>query len=432
MEQTLSAPTPPPLKNWERPFFIVWTGQAFSLFGSSLVQFALVWWITRTTGSATLLATATLVAMLPNIFIGPFAGALVDRWNRRVVMMVADSAIALVSLGLALLFLANRAQVWMVFVIMILRSFGGAFHLPAMTASTSLMVPGKHLARVAGLNQLLQGLMSIIAPPVGALALQFLPMGSVLLIDVVTAALAVGALALVAIPQPARSGETTQPTSVWQDTVSGLRYVAGWPGMIGLIAMAMLVNFLVTPAFSLLPILVTKYFNGTAIQLGSMESAFGVGVIAGGLLLSVWGGFRKKIYTTLVGLAGMAVGIIMIGLAPASMIWLAVAGMAVAGFMNIITNGPLQALFQASVVPEMQGRVFALIGTLASLISPLSLLVAGPISDALGIRTWYWIAGSACLLAAVAARFIPAILQIEEQGKAIRAARQETPSAPPA
>ncbi len=426
MEQPLSVqtpPVPPPTwKNWERPFFIVWTGQAFSLFGSSLVQFALVWWITRTTGSATLLATATLVAMLPNIIIGPFAGTLVDRWNRRVVMMVADGAIALVSLGLALLFLINREQVWMVFVVMILRSLGGAFHLPAMTASTSLMVPEKHLARVAGLNQLLQGFMSIIAPPVGALALQFLPMGSVLMIDVVTAALAVGALALVAIPQPARSQQSTQPASLWQETVLGLRYVAGWPGMIGLMAMAMLVNFLVTPAFSLLPILVTKFFHGTALQLGSMDSAFGAGVITGGLLLSAWGGFRKKIYTTLLGLAGMAVGIMLIGLAPASMIGLAVAGMALAGFMNIITNGPLQALFQASVVPEMQGRVFALIGTLASLISPLSLLVAGPVSDGLGIRTWYWIAGSACLLAAIVSLFVPAIIQIEEQGQAIRAA----------
>ena len=409
---------------WKRPFFTIWTSQAFSLFGSSLVQFALVWWITKSTGSATVLATATLVAMLPQIILGPFAGALVDRWNRRVVMMVADSAIALVSLGLAVMFLIGRAEVWQVFVVMTLRALGGAFHFPAMQASTSLMVPGDQLARIAGFNQMLGGLMGIIAPPVGALSLSLLSMGGVLMIDVATAAVAVTTLVFIPIPQPPNTAPAgTAPTSVWQEMAAGLRYVAGWPGLIALGTVAMLINFLLTPAFSLMPIMVTKYFGGSALELGSMESAFGAGVIAGGLLLGAWGGFKKKIYTTLIGVAGMGIGILLIGMAPASLLVIAIAGMVVTGLMNPIANGPLQAIFQASVAPEMQGRVFSLISTVTSLISPISLLVAGPIADLLGIQIWYWVAGFACLIMTIVMLFIPSLMQIEEQGKALRQAQ---------
>ena len=152
--------------NWKIPFFAIWAGQAFSLIGSGLVQFALVWWLTSTTGSATVLATGTLVAILPGVVLGPFAGALVDRWNRRIVMMAADGFIALATLGLAVLYALGAMQIWHVYVIMFLRSLGGASHWPAMQASTSLMVPEEHLARVAGLNQTMQGALNIVAPPI--------------------------------------------------------------------------------------------------------------------------------------------------------------------------------------------------------------------------------------------------------------------------
>lgn len=424
----MTQPSAPPPAPWQRRFFTFWTGQAFSLFGSSLVQFALVWWITKTTGSATLLATSTLVAMLPQILLGPFAGALVDRWKRKTVMIVADGGIALVSLGLALLFFSGQAQIWHVFVVLTLRAVGGAFHWPAMEASTSLMVPHTQLARIAGMNQTLNGLMGIIAPPVGALALSLMPMGSVLLIDVGTAAFAVLALAMIHVPQPtaAATSEGTFKTML-NDLSAGLHYVAGWTGLLALVGAAMLINFLVTPAFSLMPLLVTKHYGGSAIQLGEMNSAYGVGVVVGGLALSAWGGFRKKIYTTLAGLVLLGAGIILMGVFPPSLIVLAVAGVALAGLANPITNGPLQAIFQSGVAPEMQGRVFGLISTGASLISPLSLLVAGPISDALGIQVWYWVAGVSCFIMAGVMLFVPAILKIEEQGRTLKQASTSPP-----
>ena len=174
MTAALTAPRP---ARWAPRFFAIWTGQAFSLLGSMLVQFALVWWLTQTTGSATVLAMATLVAVLPGIVIGPFAGALVDRWNRRLIMIVADSLIALVTLWLIYLYATGRMQVWQVYVAMFLRAALGGFHWPAMQSSTSLMVPKEHLARVAGLNQTMMGVMNIISPPLGALLLSVLPLG---------------------------------------------------------------------------------------------------------------------------------------------------------------------------------------------------------------------------------------------------------------
>lgn len=145
--------------NWRVRFFAIWTGQAFSIVGSRLAQFALVWWLTKATGSATVLATATLVAILPGVLLGPFSGALVDRWNRRLIMIVADASVAAISVWIAYLFWTESVAVWHIYVAMLARALGGAFHWPSMQASTSLMVPKEHLPRVAGLNQMIQGLL---------------------------------------------------------------------------------------------------------------------------------------------------------------------------------------------------------------------------------------------------------------------------------
>ena len=233
-------PSQPIPRNWATRFFTVWGGQAFSIFGSALVQFALVWHLTRETGSATVLAIATLFAMLPQIILGPFAGALDDRWNRRVIMMVADGGIAIATVLLIYLFATDQVQVWHIYLIMMIRSLGHAFHFPAMQASTSLMVPEKHLTRIAGANQTLNGAINIIAPPTGALLLEVLPMQGVLSIDIVTASIAILPLGFISIPQPSRTEETGEElpkSGFMQDVREGLRYVASWPGLLAILIM---------------------------------------------------------------------------------------------------------------------------------------------------------------------------------------------------
>lgn len=385
-------------RNWKTPFFTIWTGQAISLFGSQLVQFALIWYLTQETGSATVLATATLVGMLPQIFIGPLAGSFVDRGNRRRIMMIADSSIALLTLVLAVLFATGLVQVWHIYAAMFLRSLGTSFHGPAMGASTSLMVPKRHLARVQGVNQTLNGGLNIVVAPLGALLLSILPMQGVLAIDIVTALTAVVPLFFVAVPQPPKVESTEKPSTFWEDFRAGFRYVFKWQGLLLLALMATGINFLLTPAGSLTPLLITKYFGGGAQELGWFEACFSAGVIAGGLLLGVWGGFNKRIYTCLLGIFGIGLFTLLVGLAPAQQFSLALIGMFGLGIMVPITNGSLGAIFQASVDPSMQGRVFTLLGSLATAATPLSLVFAGPLSDAFGVQSWYIAGGLVTLL----------------------------------
>jgi DHA3 family macrolide efflux protein-like MFS transporter len=407
---------------WKIPFFTIWTGQAFSLVGSRVLEFALVWWLTQLTGSATVLATATLMWVVPQVFLGPVAGALVDRWNRRVVMIVADSLIALVALLLAYLFWTGSIQVWHVYAGLFVRGIGGCFHWPAMQASTSLMVPDEHLTRVAGLNQTMQGALNVVGPPLGAMLLALLPFEGIMLMDVGTAMFAVAPLFFVHVPQPERASaepEDGRPArgkapSVWSDVRAGLRYVWGWPGLFAVLIMATVLNFVVNPAFSLMPLLVKGHFGGDALQLGWLESSWGVGLILGGLLLSAWGGFRRRVYTSLTGIVVQGVGIMLIGLAPANAFWLAVVGMFVGGVMNALVNGPMFAVLQAVVAPDMQGRVFTVVMSMASAAWPLSLAVAGPVADAVGVRPWYVVGGAVSVIMGLGAFFVPVIVNIEQ------------------
>jgi DHA3 family macrolide efflux protein-like MFS transporter len=401
--------------NWKSPFFTIWTGQQLSLVGSSAAQFALVWWLTMTTGSATVLATATTVALIPQILLGPLAGAYIDRWNRRLVMMIADSFIALVSLWLAYLFWRGSMQVWHVYIVMLARSLGGVFHWPAMAASTTLMVPERHLTRIAGMNQTMNGLLMIVGPPLGALLLALLPLHGVMLVDVGTALFAVGPLLFIAIPQPVRSQTNgSKKASIWVDLREGFRFLWGWSGAMVLVAGALIFKVALTPAFSLLPLLVRKHFGGGAAQLSLLESVIGVGILLGGLILSAWGGFKRKVYTLLMGLIGVGVGILVLGFTPAHLFFIALGSMFLMGLMIPMTDGPIMAIFQSTVAPEMQGRVFALLGSLTSVSSPLGLAIAGPVSDRFGIQIWFVVGGILCMAVGISAFFIPAILHIEE------------------
>ncbi|WP_420632017.1 MFS transporter [Candidatus Leptofilum sp.] len=409
-----------------RPFFIIWSGQALSLVGSAAVQFALVWWLTQETGSATILATSSLVAFLPQVLLGPFAGVLVDRWSRRWTMFLADSVIALATLLLAYLFWIEAIEIWHIFALVFVRSLGSAFHGPAMQASTSLMVPHEHLTRIQGINQMLEGGLGIIGAPLGALLLATLPMQGILAIDVVTALFAIIPLLFIFVPQPEKSAEelaTGQKESYWTQMRQGLAYVWAWPGILLLMLLAMLVNFVLTPVISLLPLLVSDYFGGGAWEFGLMQSTFGVGIIVGGLILGAWGGFKKRIYTSLMGLVGLGIGISLTGLAPANLYWLAVVGGFISGSMIAMVNGPVRAILQAAVAPDMQGRVMSLIGSLATAMTPIGLVLAGPLADQFGERPLFIIAGLATVLAGIAGFFIPALLTVED-------GRSNTPPSP--
>jgi DHA3 family macrolide efflux protein-like MFS transporter len=404
-------------EHWQRPFFTIWGGQVFSILGSNLVNFALVWWLTTQTRSAAVLATSTIVLYIPRILLGPFIGALVDRWNRRLIMILADGFVAAGVLALAFLFWRGSIQIWHVYVIMAMRSLGGIFHFPAMYSSTSLMVPEKHLSRVAGLNQIIDGGMSVIGPPLGALLLGLIPFYGVLAVDIITAILAILPLFFIFIPQPESTNakELITPRTLLGDIKEGFIYIFSWRGMAILLSLSIIGNFLIAPISSFLPLLVTQYFAGDVWHFGSAEAFFGIGMVSGGLLLSVWGGFRRRVVSILVGFIGMGAGMLVVGFAPKAAFSMAVAGLFFSGFANTFSNGAAYALIQSAIHPAMQGRMFTTIMSVNSIMSPVALAIATPLVERYGVHFWYILAPALIVLVGSIACFIPSVMRIEDQ-----------------
>jgi DHA3 family macrolide efflux protein-like MFS transporter len=396
------------------PFLVLWTGQALSILGSMAVQFALIWWLTQETGSAAVLAMAALLGLLPTVALGPVIGVLVDRWDRKRIMLAADGMVALASLVLAFLYYSGGATIEIVFLILFLRGLGGAFHAPAMLASTSLMVPVEHLARIQGLNQMLQGGINIVSAPLGAFLLGLLPMTGVMLVDVGTALFAIVPLVFIRVPRPSRAAGAAleAASSIWSEMIAGARYLLERRGHMSLVVMAALINMCLVPAFSLLPLLVSGELGGDALQLGWITSAFGIGTIVGGIALGIWGGTRRRILTVLPALIGVGISVVALGLAPAYAS--AIAAMLLVGLIVPFANGPIQAILQATIAADYQGRTFTLMGSLAGLTMPLGLLLAAPIAEMVGVRAWYLAGGLTCIAMGIAGFFLPSLMRIEE------------------
>jgi len=412
--------TPQPTnENWAPRFFTLWIGQAFSLLGSQLVQFAIIWYLTLETNSATALAIASLMGLLPQVILSPFIGTWVDRGNRRAILISADATVALATLVLVTLFALGRVEIWHIYALLFVRAVAGGFHQSAFGASVVLLVPKEHLARVQGFNQALYGGLNIISAPLGAFLYATLPMQGILSIDVVTAVLAIMILLFFQIPQPER-GEAAKAT-FWQDFAAGFRYILAWRGLLIVLGMVMVINFFYSAAESLTPILISRHFRGDAQQLGWWQAAFAIGTIAGGILLGAWGGFKKKVVTAQFGLIVLGIGTTIIGFTPPQLFWLGLAANTLTGLILPITNGSYGAILQSVIAPDMQGRVFAFIMSAAMLVSPLGLVIAGPISDALGIQLWFWVSGITCALMGIAGFFINEVMGMEEEKKGLAA-----------
>jgi MFS transporter, DHA3 family, macrolide efflux protein len=403
------------------PFLTIWIGQVFSLLGSELVQFALIWYLTRETGSATILATASIFQMTPSVFIGPFAGVFIDRWNRRWTMIISDAVVALSTAALAILFwmgYESDVLVPAIFAALLVRATGSTFHRPSMSATTALMVPDRHLTRVAGLNQMLNGGLSIFAMPLGAALMELLPIHAIIAIDLVTATIAITPLLFIAIPQPVRSAAAAAGVrGVLTELREGFDYTWRWTGLMVIVAMAALINFIANPAFTLLPLLVKEYFGKGAAEFANTNFVFGVGVIAGGILLGIWGGFKKRIYTAALGLVLMGACMGAIGLlSPAGFVGLLVA-MGLLGIVQSLVNGSFGAILQATIAPQVFGRVVSLTSSLATGLSLLGLAIAGPVADAIGLSPIYVTGGAVTIVMGLAIIAVRATREIEAEAK---------------
>jgi DHA3 family macrolide efflux protein-like MFS transporter len=358
---------------------------------------------------------------IPGALLNPIAGTMVDRWNRRQLIIVNHALSALSTAGLVFLFAWDIVLLWHIYGLMLIRAIGRILDNAVMLASTTLMVPQEHYSRINGFNRSIQGISSIVTPPLGALLLGILSMQNILIIDVVLSLLAIVPFLIFKIPQPMRI-ETPliadQP-SFSDDLREGLRLVSGWPSIMMIMLIFGLVHLVFTPSMSLLPILVTDHFQGGAVELAWLQSAIGIGGVTGGLVLGVWGGFNRRIMTSMGGLALLGVSMAVIGIAPTNTISIAIFGMFSAGFMVTMVVAARQSIIQKAVPPVLQGRVYTLIVSGWAIMDPIGLAIAGPASDVLGVKYLYLFSSIVMISLGIGAFFVPTIMNVEESQYAV-------------
>ena len=387
--------------NWKRTFAIIWSGQFFSILTSSLVNFAIIIWLSLQTGSAEMLAWAAIAAMLPQSIIGPFTGALIDRGNRKLVMMLADTFIALCTLLLAILFWLDVAELWHIFALLALRSVGSAFHMPAMQASVPLLAPTDQLTRIAGINQIIASVSQIAGPALGAMLITIWDIEYVLIFDVAGALLAVTSLFFVHIPNPEKQNELER--DILKEMKEGAMVVLRNRGLSFVFLYSTLVVFFIVPISVLFPLMTLDYFNGTEFQAGIIEAIWSVGALVGGAIMGV------KVYkVNRVGLINwmhllLGVAFLLSGLlSPTGFVWFAVLT-GLSGITGAVYNSAFTGLIQTKIESTALGRVFSMYYTIALIPSMLGLIGIGFIADTIGLNNSFIISGIIIMIIGIVA-----------------------------
>ena len=402
------------MNNWKKKFIIIWSGQLFSILSSSIAQFAIVLWISLETGSAEVLSLATIAALLPQVVLGPFAGVFVDRWSRKWTMILADSFVALCSAVIALLFYLDVIEIWQIYLLLMLRSIGSAFHAPAMKSSIPLLAPEKELTRIASINQTIQALCNICGPVLGAALIVSTNMSVVMLLDVVGAAIACTSLLFVFIPNPEKT-ETETTNNVLRDMKDGFIAIRSNRGLKWVMVTEILITFFIMPVVALIPLMTLKNFSGTAYQVSLIELLFGSGALVGGILLGIWNPRVRKVVMINLSYVIVGVSIFITGLLPPSAFIIYAIMAIVQGISMPFYSGPFTALLQTQIEISFLGRVFSLFDSISLLPSILGLLATGFIADAIGIANVFVICGIAIVMTGLLAFFIPSIMNLERK-----------------
>ena len=384
---------------WVRRTAQFLTGQTISLFGSSLVQYAILWHLTLETQSGRVLTATMVFGFLPQAVVSVFAGVWADRHSRKLLIIGADLAIASTTLLLAAAFLSGAGELWMILAAMAVRSAGAGIHTPAVGALLPQIVPTDHLMRVNGINTSIQSSMMLLSPAVAAWLYATFGLTAVLLVDVVTAVLGVTLLALLAVPRLVRSGE---PVGYMTDLRAGLDYVRSHVLVRRIIVFYAVVFFLVVPPAQLTPLMVVRSFGAEVWKLTATEIAFSIGMIAGGIGLATWGGLRDRI--AMLTWSSVVLGALSVGLGLSSTLWVFLGFMLLTGLTVPAFSTTSHTLLQETVEPEVQGRVFGLLGIVIALAMPAGMAVFGPLADVVSVESLLVIGGVLTVLTGVAIR----------------------------
>lgn len=401
------------MQNWKRAFAILWTGQFISIITSSLVNFAIMLWLSIEYDSAVVLANSAIAGFLPQAILGLFSGVYVDRWNRKLTMMLADGFIAFCTLAISLLFYFGEPQLILIYLLLALRSAGSAFHMPAMQASIPLLAPEDQLLRISGINQTIQSISMIGGPALGALAITYLDIEQVLLFDVFGAVVAISSLLFIHIPDPEKATEGAE--SVFFQVKEGIKAVVSKQGMGLLFLFSILVTLFIMPIAILFPLMTLRHFEGGKFEVSVIEVIWGVGMLIGGSVLGISNSKMNKVAIVNITYLGLGLAMLGSGLLLPSQFILFVILTGIGGMASSIYYASFNTIIQEKIEPEVLGRVFAMFGSISLFPSLIGLLGIGIFADYLGITQTFVLLGGAIALLGVISFFIPRMMGIDRK-----------------
>lgn len=376
---------------WKKHIFIFISSQTLSLFGSSLVQYAIMWYITLQSKSGVMMTISILSGFLPAFFMSPFGGVWADRYDRKRMIMLSDSLIAMSTLVMALLFMAGYQHFWMLFLVSAIRSFGGAVQLPAVNAFIPQLVPEDKLMRVNGVNGAIQSAIMIVSPAVSGMLLTVAPIEKIFFIDVVTALLAVGILLFFLKVEKGAHEYDRKESDVIGELKDGLVYIKNHSYVMSFFMVCAFLFILIAPAAFLTPLQVVRSFGSEVWRLTGIEIAFSGGMILGSGVLATWGGSKNRVTTMMVSMAVMGVCTVLLGLIGDFWIYLGI--MALFGVALPFFNTPSMVLLQEKVDENYMGRVFGIMGMISSSMMPVAMLVFGPLADVVKVELLLLVTG---------------------------------------
>lgn len=383
-------------KSWKKNIILFLASQTISLFGSLLVQYAITWYITLKTQSGVMMMISIICGFLPTFFLSPFAGVWADRYNRKTLIILSDSLIALSTLILAILFFMGYDALWLLFVTSAIRALGSGIQTPAIGAILPQLVPGDKLTKVNATNSSIQSLVMLVSPMLSGVLLTIATIETIFFIDVITAAIAIFILLfLLQVPVHAKA-LNKQTTSYFSDMRDGFAYIKNHNFVKAFCLFNAIFCILVTPVAFLSPLQVTRSFGDDVWRLTTVEMAFSIGMMVGGIIMASWGGFKNKVRT--MALSNIVVGVCTFALGIIPVFWIYLFFMGLAGLVMPFFNTPFTVLLQQKVEENYLGRVFSVLGMISSIMLPMGMLVFGPVSDFIKIE-WLLIGTGILLLA---------------------------------
>lgn len=377
--------------SWIKKIALFLTSQNLSLFGSSVVSFAIIWHITLQTSSGKWIMLSTICSLVPQVLISLFGGVWADRYNRKYMIMLADGFIALATLGLAIAFWMGYQHLEMLLAVSVVRSIGAGIQTPAVNAIYPQIVPMEKLTKVQGINQSINSVLMLLAPAAGGVVLGTLGIVWAFLLDVITASLAIAILSFIRVAKVSNGDGTT---SVMAELKQGVRYAMRYKLIRRVLICFGVSFFLITPASVLTPLFVERTFGGGVWYLTANEMVWTVGTLIGGAFVAIKGQFKDKIGTVAVCLVGFGVTFGLLGIAPNIVIYLIIMG--AAGFFLPPMSTSQTVLLQENVDPTMMGRVFSLLQIVSGAAMPIAILLFGPLADVIPIG-WILLVSGALL-----------------------------------